>query len=66
MRGRLALAGLLLSAGCQREPDFDERFNAQADRIGAAANQMRNEMDQQLDAAAQSGRMPVANAADRP
>lgn len=61
--GALALAGafLLLSA-CQREPDFDERYEAAEAKI----RQTAAEMDRQLAEAERKRRAAEGEAADPP
>ena len=44
MRAALLMA-LALLGGCQREPDFSERYDAASRQIGAAARQMDEELD---------------------
>jgi hypothetical protein len=44
MRGALVVAGLMLLAGCQREPNFDERY-ARADK---AVHEKAAEIDAEL------------------
>jgi len=52
MRGLLALACLMFASACGGEPAFDARYEEQANRINAMANNMQEELAGQLNAAA--------------
>jgi len=62
-----ALILLCALAACQSEPSFDERYNEQSERIGAAANTLALELGNQLNASVAAGRLDVsANALTGP
>ena len=62
MRAASLLLLCALSA-CNREPSFDDRYNEQSEKIGAAANNMALELDNQLNASVAAGRLDArANA----
>lgn len=44
MRAALLILAVVLG-GCQREPDFSERYDAASKKIGTAARQMDVELD---------------------
>jgi len=45
------LFGLALMAGCSREPDFDERYDAVSQEIGTKAKEMDAELQSRAKAA---------------
>ena len=49
-------------AACKSEPSFDERYDAQSEKIGAAANSIALELGNQLNASVAAGRLD--NSAD--
>ena len=65
---RAASLILLCALGaCNREPSFDERYNEQSEKIGAAANNMALELGNQLNASVAAGRLDAsANALTSP
>jgi hypothetical protein len=46
MRAGVLLA-MALVAGCNREPDFDERYDAASKEIGSAARSIDDELEKQ-------------------
>lgn len=60
-----ALLGLLLLAACSREPSFDERYEAQSNRISTTANGIEQELKNQMSGASalQAARSEVAQSA---
>jgi len=52
MRALLAFACLMLAGACSQEPDFNARYDEQANRIDALAANMQEELAGQLNAAA--------------
>lgn len=48
------LFGLALLAGCSREPDFDERYDAVSQEIGTKAKEMDAELQSRAKAAGDS------------
>ena len=58
---RAASLILLCALGaCNSEPSFDERYNEQSERIGAAANNMALELGNQLNASVAAGRLDAS------
>ncbi|HWJ68485.1 MAG TPA: hypothetical protein VNS79_00310 [Sphingobium sp.] len=51
MRALPVLACLMLVSACGGEPDFDTRYDEQANRIDAMARNMQEELAGQLNAA---------------
>ena len=61
MRGLLVLSCLALVSACGGEPTFDARYDEQANRIEAMANNMQEELAGQLNAAALADPEAVRN-----
>jgi hypothetical protein len=62
MRSVLAVSLFALLAACDRGQSFDERYEAEANRIDSLATNMQAELDQQLNASVAAGRLtPAAN-----
>lgn len=58
---RTASLILLCALGaCHREPSFDDRYNEQSEKIGAAANAMALELGNQLNASVAAGRLDAS------
>lgn len=58
MRGyALALFALIALAGCDREPSFEEKYQAEAEQIERSASNMQAELDRQLNASIAARRL---------
>jgi hypothetical protein len=54
---RLWIACLVLLAGCSPEPSFHEKYHTEAERIEHFASNIQEQMDQQLSASDNAGRL---------
>jgi len=72
MRALLLLSSLALLSACKSEPSFDERYDAQSQKIEGDANSIEHQIGEQFNAAAASGTMrnnpnaPLTNDAAQP
>jgi hypothetical protein len=61
MRGLLIIA-LVALAGCNREPDFDERYDAASKQLGTKAKQIDLELENRANTAEPDAAVPVPSA----